>query len=99
MLTQKADAIADLSDRLTRVEVLLERLVQIQEARTPPATLTQPANTMSATELMDVLNLKPWVFFKHQRAGKFKRFEFKRPIGHKRYSGRLVAAYLEQRVR
>lgn len=52
-------------------------------------------NTMSATELMQALNLKPWVFFKHQRAGKFKRFEFKRPIGHKRYSGRLVAAYLE----
>lgn len=53
-------------------------------------------NTMSANELMQALNLKPWVFFKHQRAGKFKRFEFKRPIGHKRYSGRLVAAYLER---
>lgn len=52
-------------------------------------------NALSANDLMQVLNLKAWVFFKQQRAGKFKRFEFKRPVSHKRYSGRLVAAYLE----
>src|SRR3954468_4523244 len=61
----------------------------------PPVSATPRTTiptTMSAGELMQALNLKPWVFFKHQRAGKCKRFEFKRPIGHKHNARQLHRA-------
>jgi hypothetical protein len=54
-------------------------------------------NAMGADELMRVLNLKPATFYNYQKAGKLKRFEFRRPVSHtKRYSGALVKRYLEQ---
>jgi hypothetical protein len=54
-------------------------------------------NAMTCTELMRALNLKEATFYAYQKAGKFKRFEFRRPVSYaKRYSGALVTQYLLQ---
>ena len=54
-------------------------------------------NALSAGELMRVLNLNEGAFYVYQKDGKFKRFEFKRPVSYsKRYSGALVKRYLDQ---
>lgn len=75
---------------------------------TPPVPGRQPAdrplhvgdplpNALGAEELMRALNLKSATFYAYQKAGKFKRFEFRRPVSYaKRYSGALVKQYLEQ---
>lgn len=53
-------------------------------------------NAMGCGELMRALNLRPGTFYAFQKAGKFKRFEFRRPVGRKkRYSGELVTRYLK----
>ena len=53
-------------------------------------------NALGSGELMRALNLKAPTFYAYQKAGKFKRFEFRRPVSHaKRYSGALVKQYLE----
>jgi hypothetical protein len=53
-------------------------------------------NAMGCGELMRALNLKPATFYAFQKAGKLKRFEFRRPVGRKkRYSGELVTRYLK----
>jgi hypothetical protein len=51
-------------------------------------------NAMSPGDLMRALNLGERTFYNLQAAGKFTRFELPRPIGRKRYSGRLVERYL-----
>lgn len=50
---------------------------------------------MGPGELMRALNMRRSQFHDFQRQGKFKRFEFARPIGIKRYSGKKVSTYLE----
>ncbi len=53
-------------------------------------------NALGAGELMRALNLRPATFYAFQKAGKLKRFEFRRPVGRKkRYSGELVTRYLK----
>lgn len=52
---------------------------------------------MGPAELMHALGMNSPGFYKWHRLGKLKRFEFKRPIGNKKYSGRLVQAYLDSR--
>ncbi len=62
-----------------------------------PAHVGDPLpNALTASDLMRALNLGAATFFRYQKAGKFKRFEFRRAIGHKRYSGVLVQRYLDQ---
>lgn len=54
-------------------------------------------NALGAEGLMRVLNLTPSTFYAYQKAGRLKRFEFRRPVSPtKRYSGALVKRYLEQ---
>lgn len=50
---------------------------------------------MSPGDLMRALNMSQTTFYKYQREGKLKRFQLARAIGEKRYSGRLVEAYLD----
>jgi len=53
-------------------------------------------NALGCSELRRVLNLTEGTFWAYQKAGKFKRFEFRRPVSYsKRYSGALVKRYLE----
>jgi hypothetical protein len=53
-------------------------------------------NVLGPRDLMRVLGYDcQSTFYLHQRQGKFKRFELPRPIGVKRYSGRLVEQYLK----
>jgi hypothetical protein len=47
---------------------------------------------------MRVLNLTEPTFYAYRKDGKLKRFEFRRPVGTKRYSGALVKRYLDQGV-
>ncbi len=53
-------------------------------------------NALGSGELMRVLNLTEPTFYAYQKEGKLKRFEFRRPVGTKRYSGKLVKRYLDQ---
>ena len=53
-------------------------------------------NALGSGELMRVLNLTEPTFYIYQKAGKLKRFEFRRPVGSKKYSGALVKRYLDQ---
>ena len=55
-------------------------------------------NALGSGELMRVLNLTEPTFYAYQKAGKLKRFEFRRPVGTKRYSGALVKRYLDQEI-
>lgn len=56
---------------------------------------TLPA-AMGPGELRRALNLAIPTFYAYQKAGKLKRFEFRRPVSiQKRYSGALVTRYLE----
>lgn len=50
---------------------------------------------MSPADLMRALNMCQSTLYKYQREGKLKRFLLPRAIGVKRYSGRLVEAYLD----
>ena len=51
---------------------------------------------LSSAEMMRALNVNPGVFYKRQRSGKYKRFEFRNPAEPaKPYSGALVMAYLK----
>lgn len=53
-------------------------------------------NALGPGDLMRALNIRSRSqFAAFQRDGKFKRFEFARPIGSKKYSGRKVAEYLQ----
>lgn len=53
-------------------------------------------NAMGPGELRRALNLTEPTFYAFQKAGKFKRFEFRRSVSPtKRYSGALVKRYLE----
>jgi hypothetical protein len=53
-------------------------------------------NALGPRDLMRVLGYEAQsTFYQHQHQGKFKRFELPRPIGLKRYSGRLVEQYLK----
>jgi hypothetical protein len=80
--------------------------VGLLEDQKPSAVIHEPArpyhvgeplpNAMGAGELMRALNLRPATFYAFQKAGKLKRFEFRRPVGRKkRYSGELVTRYLK----
>jgi len=52
-------------------------------------------NVLAPKDLMRVLGYDvKSTFYAHAKQGKFKRFELARPIGLKRYSGRLVEQYL-----
>jgi hypothetical protein len=52
-------------------------------------------NALGASELMRALNLKRATFYAYMKAGRLKRFEFRRPVSYaKRYSGALVQQYL-----
>ena len=52
---------------------------------------------MGPKELRRALNLGASTFYRYQKAGKLKRFEFRRPVStEKRYSGYLVARHLDQ---
>lgn len=53
-------------------------------------------NALGSGELMRVLNLTEPTFYAYRKDGKLKRFEFRRPVGTKRYSGALVKRYLDQ---
>jgi len=52
---------------------------------------------LSPAELMRVLGFTRSAFYRLHKQGQFKRFEIKRAIGLKKYSGRLVQAYLDAR--
>jgi len=55
-------------------------------------------NAMGPRKLMEVLGYDAQsTFYQHQREGRFDRFLLPRPIGLKRYSGRLVEKYLSGR--
>jgi hypothetical protein len=45
-------------------------------------------------QMMEIFEIPEGTFYRYQRQGKFTRFELPRAIGVKRYSGRLVEAYL-----
>lgn len=51
--------------------------------------------TLGSGDLARVLNLPEPTFYQYQKEGKFKRFEFRRPFGAKKYSGALVKRFLE----
>ena len=54
-------------------------------------------NMLSTRELMRALNVNENTFDDLERAGKFKQFEFRKPIQKKRrYSGVLVTRYLQE---
>jgi len=50
---------------------------------------------MTPRDLRQRLNLTPSTFYRHQKAGVFRRFEVKHPIGVRRYSPVLVGAFLD----
>jgi len=52
---------------------------------------------LSPADLMRVLGFTRSAFYRLHKQGQFKRFEIKRAIGLKKYSGRLVQAYLDAR--
>ena len=52
---------------------------------------------MGVPELAQVFGICLQTCYNWIQDGKFKRFEFRRPIGSKKYSGRLVQAYLDSR--
>ena len=49
---------------------------------------------MTADELRQALQMTPSTFYRHQSLGKFERFELRPRIGLRRYSRKLVTAYL-----
>jgi hypothetical protein len=59
----------------------------------PP--LGDDARALTPDELRDALQLKPSTFYKHQSLGQFERFELRPRIGPRRYSRKLVQAYLD----
>jgi hypothetical protein len=46
-------------------------------------------------DMMEAFDMPEGTYYRHQREGKFDRFLLPRPIGVKRYSRRLVEAYLD----
>jgi hypothetical protein len=73
--------------------------MNVDAPETKPFTPHRVGDTLPAAlgprELQQALNITPATFYKWHRLGKFKRFEIKRAIGIKKYSGRLVQAYLD----
>lgn len=56
---------------------------------------TEPGKAMTPGEVMRELGVSRSTFCKYQREGKLKRFLLPRAIGVRKYSRRLVAAYLD----
>lgn len=50
---------------------------------------------LTSAELMRVLRMRPATFYAYKKAGQFKRFETKVPMGRAIYSGAVVQQYLD----
>jgi hypothetical protein len=65
------------------------------DAATTAIARARAGELLSARDLMAIFHLQPPGFYQRAKRGDFNRFLVQHPIGRRRYSGVLVARYLD----